>query len=146
MHAGAAQSGVDVDENLDRSGRRSSQFGGSVDVVHDDPEVRQAGRQGRGAGGRACPGDGRGDQDRVDAMGRQRLGLGQFGAADADRPGRDLPPGNCRALVRLGVRPQRQAGRLGAGRHQGHIGLEGVEIQHRRRRRDQRARAGLGDQ
>ena len=53
--------------------------------------------------------DRRRDQDRLDAAGRQHLGFAELGAAQADRAGIQLQARDRQALVRLGVRPQRDA-------------------------------------
>ena len=50
-----------------------------------------------------------GQPDVGDARRGEDLGLTQLGAADADGAGGNLLPGDARALVRLGVRPQRAA-------------------------------------
>ena len=52
-----------------------------------------------------------GNPDVVDAGLGEDFRLAELRAADADRAARDLQPGERRALVRLGVRPQPQAAR-----------------------------------
>ena len=47
----------------------------------------------------------------------EHFGLADLGAADADRAALDLPAGDDRRLVRLGVRPQRDARGVGERLH-----------------------------
>ncbi len=70
--------------------------------------------------------------------GDERLGFVDLLAADADRAARDLRLRDVRALVRLRVRPQRDAGAAHGVRHQVEVALEGVEVD------DERGRVDVG--
>ena len=75
-------------------------------------------------------------QDVGDAAAHQRLGLAHFLHALADRAGRDLPPRDRRAFVGFGMRAHAHArGARDAG-HLGDVAVEGVEVDHQRRRLD----------
>ena len=76
------------------------------------------------------------DQHVADAAAHQRLGLADFLAALADGAGGDLLSRDRRALVRLRVRAQAHAGRLGERPPSLQVVLEGVEVDDQRRRVD----------
>ena len=75
-----------------------------------------------------------GDEDVVDARVRQDLGLAEGRHRDPDRAGLQLPPGEERALVGLGVRAQRQAALVEVGLHPGDVGVDPVDVDHDGRR------------
>ena len=85
-----------------------------------------------------------GDQDVANARGGHHLGLAQLRARDADRAGGDLHPRNLRRLVRLRMRPPRDAMRAAGGDDPRDVGLHDVEID--QQRRGVQRKRGLADQ
>ena len=79
--------------------------------------------------------DRRGQEHPRDAGGDHRLGLRDGRHRDPPRPRGQLPPRDLRALVRLGVRPQRTTVAATVLRHLLEIGLEPVQVHQQRRRR-----------
>ena len=90
--------------------------------------------------------DRRGDVQPFYAGLAQRLGLAQLGAADAQRPGRDLAARDVGRFVRLGMRPKLHAMRLRERRHLCDVAVEHVEIEHQRRRVQRAPRPLLADE
>ena len=75
-------------------------------------------------------------QDVGDAAAHQGLGFADLLHALADRPGRDLAARDRRRLVGLGMRAHTHAGGVGEAGHLGDVAVEGVEVDHQRRRLD----------
>ena len=80
------------------------------------------------------------------AVVRQHLGLADLGAADADRAGGELPPGDLGGLVRLGVRAQLQRMPGGKFSHGRDVAIERAGVDQQRRRVQAAARSLLVDQ
>ena len=136
--AAATVADVDLDENRDRRLRRARRFGQQVDALGGvdgdrEPDVPRQLGDARELG---RPDDLVGDEDVVEARGRQGFGLARLLDADADRAGADLQPGDRRALVHLGVRAQAHAALAGEGRHRREVALHRVEVDHQGRRVD----------
>ena len=75
-----------------------------------------------------------GDQDIADARGGHHLGFAQLRASDAGRAGSDLHVCDLRRLVRLGMRPPRDAVRAARGDDACDVRFHDVEIDQQRRR------------
>ena len=137
-HPAAPAADVDLDQHVDsdaRLRRGRLDLGDVVDVVRADADLGLAGqrRQPLELGG---AGDLVGDEHVANAAGDHHLGLRHLLAAHPDGAERHLPRGNVGRLVRLGMRPQANAGTLGEVRHALEIALERVEIDQQRRRVD----------
>ena len=76
------------------------------------------------------------DMNARDARRRERIRLRQLLTAHADRARSDLTPRDLAGLVRFRMRTQRDAMARGERRHRREIGVEGIEIDHQRRRGD----------
>ena len=114
---------VDLDQHLGAlAGRRHRLRPAARDgeVVDDERDVRPLLQRQHAAGvGRRQR---VGQADVGDAGVDEHLGLAELGAADAGGAGVDLPGGDHRALVRLGVRAQGHAGGGGGRLHAGDVG------------------------
>jgi hypothetical protein len=77
-----------------------------------------------------------GDEDVVDALGRERDRLVDLLHAHPDGSRRPLQSRDGRAFVRLGMRSKPQSRRFRVGRHGGDVALEGIEVDDERRRVD----------
>ena len=102
---------VDLDQHVERRARgrrRGREFGDAAGVVGEHADRRPARQRGQPLQ-LAGADDLVGDQDVADARVDEDFGLGDLLAADADRVALDLRLRDLRALVRLGVRAQRQA-------------------------------------
>ena len=87
----------------------------------------------------------RGDVHAGDAGRHHHLGLAERGAADAERAGLHLAPGDGNGFVRLRVRTERDAGGARMRRHRRDVPFERVEIDQQRRRVERMTAAGLAD-
>ena len=81
-------------------------------------------------------GNRRGQQEPRDPGSGHQLGFSQRRYADTASTGRELPPGDLDALVRLGVRAQGLPAFLDALRHPRQVGLKQIEIQQQRGSQD----------
>ena len=114
------------------NGRRIVDLPGALDAVnrnHDfdfTRQLRQPSRLDR-------PDDLVGDQDVAHTRCRVHLGLGQFGAGQANRPGREQSMGHGRRLVGLGVRsPGDPAFSQQPGEH-GDVAVQRIQIDYQGR-------------
>ena len=144
-HAATMRTHVDLDQHVERHAGRARR---AADARHGR---RVVGKHAYGRALRQC-GEARelgvgddlvGDQHVADAGVDERRGLVDLLAADADGAVLELQPRDVRALVRLGVRPQREATAAHRAGHQVEVALEGVEVEHQRRRVD--GRDGIAD-
>ena len=131
QRAGPPVADVQIDEHVEIDLRR---FGGLREqlhlprAAHREHDLAAAAGDRHDAGDLARIDDGRREQDAGDAGRRQRLGLRHRRGADAARPGCNLPFGNLRALVRLGVRPEGDLGLFAVVGHLLDVGLERRQI------------------
>ena len=84
-----------------------------------------------------------GDEQVVDPAVGEDLRLADRRDGQPDRPGRDLPPPELEALVRLGVRPQRDPALAHDGGHRGDPGVGAVEVDDDRRRVERGGGVGI---
>ena len=148
-HAGAANAGIDIDDDRQRPAGFMRCVGERIDVVGvigDDHQIADALVQGDETGNRLRRYDGRGNQDGVDAAVRQRFGFTQFGAADAQGAGGHLQAPDLDALVRLRVRTQREAVLPGERCHRRDVAFKRIAIDDKHGRAERGARALLADE
>ena len=145
--AGAADSRIDVDDDLERPlANRGRERGDVRRIVDSDHEIGDSAVERDEPLDRRRRHDRRGDQDRLDAAGREHLCFAELRAAQADRAGIQLHARDREALVCLGVRPQRHAGALRQRSHLLHVAAERIAIEHEHRRVQLAARSRLADQ
>ena len=77
--------------------------------------------------------DGRGDQQCIDSGVRQCLRFAELGDTDSQGSGGDLTASDLRALVGLGVGPQRDVLRASMRRHRCDVALQNIEVDDERR-------------
>ncbi len=133
--AAAMRADVDLDEDVDRhtgGPRRRADVPDGSGIVGEHADLRP--RRHR-CEARELPlaDDLVGDEHVANAGGDEGLGLADFLAADADRAALDLGMRDVRALVRLRVRAQRNAGAAHGVRHQVEVALERVQVDDERR-------------
>jgi hypothetical protein len=129
-NAAAARADIDFDQHVDlRAGplRRIGQKRDRLGLVDADANAGLT-RQVRQAPDLARADDLIGDEHISDAAGDKRFRLGHFLAADADRTQGNLPPGNERRLVRLGMRAQAHAEPFHERGHLFEIARQSIEI------------------
>ena len=129
---------VDLDVDVQRAARhrgRRRQIGDHARVVDEHADGRALRERGEARDLRGLD-DFVGDEHVRDARRDERRRLVDLLAADAHRAARDLRLGDVGALVRLGVRTQREARSAHGVRHQVEVVLERVEVDDERRRLD----------
>ena len=119
---------LDIDVEARAAGGDLAQV---VEIVDADSEMGAAGKRGEARDLR-CADDLVADQDVLHAALHQRLGLGHFLAAHADRAGGNLAPGDVGRLVGLGVCPHPDLSGDGLLERL-EVALEGVEVEDERR-------------
>ena len=147
--AGAVQPDIDIDHHVQHEpgrGRSGLERAQVIHVVghHHERFVVPAERHEAVDLGRRH--DRRGDEQPLDPPCRQRLGLAEGGAADAQRARAQLPSRDLHALVGLRVRADRDALLRRVGRHRGDVALHRVEIEHESGRDQAGPRLALVDQ
>ena len=147
-HAAPAVAGVQFEEDLGRRLlERPGRAADAGDRVDGERDARAAVGQRRQPGQLAVAHDRRREPEVVEPGRRERLGLVDRGDGQAPGPARCLEPGDLDALVRLGVRPERDALGLGPGLHGVQVGLEPGAVDEERRSRevgDEHAVGGWG--
>jgi hypothetical protein len=130
---------VDLQHHVeDAPGRAEDpgQGGGSLDGVDSDREAPQALRQRQEACRLVGPHHRVGDEEVLEAGGREHLGLRGLRHRQPGGAARDLQPADVDHLVGLGMRTQAHAVGAGPLRHARDVALQNVEVDENRRRRE----------
>ena len=136
LDPGAVHADVDLDQHIGAgtgSGERGGHRLGRLVRVNGDREVGRAGHLGQ-APPRLRPEDGVVQKQRPELVAGHHLGLADLRDREPRRARGELHSRDGRHLVRLGVRPERDAVLTRVAREPRDVGLHPVEVDHRDRR------------